>query len=408
MFKSPKGIVYLILFVLYYFFNTIFPAEQNGIVMSDNPLRIFPQLCLVLIIAYSVVFHIKFIRRYNKIAFYRNFYYYTLITFLYVILYTLQTSKAEQTVFEVFVLFLKINASIFVMYGIYAVLTKRPADIRYIYIIYFVQIIYCILTLVRDYYLSIVLGESISDNDVFDSNAGFMLASMIPMCFMLPWKRLKIYIYFFLVALTVFSGQRAAALGAAVTLIFSLQYIKVGFKRKDYYFFGALFAAVLIPVLVMSIENIMIRNELDADRGSVGSGRSVFWMIIIDSYFDGDVLQQLFGRGYFSVNALLKLKYGLPINAHNGFLDHLYTFGIFGLFIYIHCYIALKKLQIHLEKVGAKYSSLILMMFFIILIRSMSSHGFFDISYIPFFMVLSIILAKAETQINEKNAIEKK
>ena len=138
----------------------------------------------------------------------------------------------------------------------------------------------------------------------------------------------------------------------------------------------------------------MLRNAIDTNSGGFGSGRSEFWQIVLYSYFDSSIWGIVLGHGLFSVNDLLLRKYGIPIGAHNGYLDHLYIFGLIGFVLYLRCYLVFLRVGVYLKKLKSEYYIVALMMLFMLVVRSGASHGNFDISYIPFFATLSIILAK--------------
>lgn len=398
--SSPSGVIYLILFVFYFLFNILFPADHEGVSFNKDPRRIYAQVSLVLILLYTGIY---IIRNFNLIVskwFYKPLWTYLFMTLIYLVVFLTMPNSTKQSPMEAITFVMKIDAAIIVFFGVCLNLTKTPRDIKYFYWIFIFQLINSIFTLIRDYYMSMILQIVETDHDTFNSNSGFMLASLIPMCFLLPWKRLRIYIYFFLVAMTIFSGQRTASLAVLISLPFALKYVKMGFKSKDYLLCGVLAVMIVIPFLIDAVENILMRNEVDAARGEVGSGRNEFWMIVIYSYLDSNPFSYLLGNGYFSVNTLLAEKYGNAIGAHNGFIDHLYTFGIIGILIYFRCFHLIYKIYKLINKKLCKnyhaYASLSLMMFLIIALRSAASHGYFDVSYIPFFMALSIVLLKCD------------
>lgn len=396
MFKTqyPKGSVYFFLFTAYFVFNVLFPAKQGMLVMADDGRRIYAQVCLVSIIFYSLIYIIKNLFVFTRNRYFAPYWQYLLMSVLYMSCYVIFPGNDLATPFEAVVQILKSTAAIFVYFGFYLVARKDPHNSKYLYAILLLQVVYSVIFLGMDYYHSLLKTISSNADNGFDSNAGFALASLIPMCFILPYRRFRIYLYVFLIAVTIFSGQRTAALAAIISIPFALGFIKKDLKRFDYILFGLVLVVVVIPVISIATENIMLRNEIDANSGDIGSGRSEFWKIVITSYSNSNIFGIILGHGLFSVNDILLRKYGIAIGAHNGYIDHLYSFGIIGLFLYLRCYLVFYKMYIFFRKKKSEYAVLVLMMLFMLVLRSGASHGDFDISYIPFFSTMAIIIAK--------------
>ena len=390
--QVPNLKIYLILFIIYFVCDIMYPANGIGIA-SDSANRIYPQVSMGLIFLYSIYYITQnYVILINCRAF-RPFIYYLLMCLLYIIFV-----NGERTMFDNFVQFMKITLALCIFVFIYICMKNNPLDVKYIYTIYFIFFVYALIILIRDYYM-MMIAEAANADEGFDSNSGFILASLIPMCFLLPMKRVKIFVYLIALGACVVSGQRAAAIGALISVPIAYEYIKTSLSKKDLkllIIMAIVFFIIALPYIVGAIENLIQRTAVDADHGDVGSGRSVFWGIVVNSYFSGNPIQMFLGHGYFSVNDLLEIEYGMPIGAHNGFLDHLYTFGIIGFFLYLGIYLVISRIYNDLKKENSTYSLVVLMIIMIFLFRSAVSHGWLDLSYIPFFMPLAIILAKQE------------
>ena len=254
-----------------------------------------------------------------------------------------------------------------------------------------------------DYYETIILSLNNNIDGIFDSNSGFVLASLIPMSLMLPSKRIRIIAYAIIVVSCLFCGQRAAALAAIISVPFAMKFLVGSIKKSEYFglfVLGVLVIVILYPYIESSVQNLMLRQELEASKGDLGSGRSTFWKYIIDSYLNGNPINMIVGYGFFSVNSLLNLKYGYAIAAHNGFLEYLYSFGLIGFSIYLSIYFRLLGYYKSLKRNKSIYASMILMMFLVFSLRSITSHGDLNISYIPFFLPIAILMARPQKATN--------
>ena len=393
--KLPNMRILLILYVLYYVCDLLFPAMVGGVEVENNSNRIYPQTCMGIIFVYSLYFIMKNYKRLIINIVTRPFIYYLLFVAIYIFF-----TNGQRTLFDNFVQFMKITLAICTFFSFYLGLASGMQNAKYLYVIFWIMFFYALFSLVKDYYV-IMVAEMDKSAEGFDSNSGFLLASLIPMSIIMPFKYLKIGIYFFVLVACMFSGQRAAAVGAFVTLPVVLKYFKQFFVKKDFVLlliFAIISLVIALPFISNSIENFILRADVDSNRGDIGSGRSIFWSLAINSFFSGNPFNMLLGHGYFAINDMLEQKYGLAIGAHNGFIDHLYTFGIVGLLLYVSIYFVLYKQYVLLKNSKSDYSSIVLIMLLMLILRSATSHGWFDISYMPFFMTFSIIMANKKKE----------
>lgn len=384
--RYPSGKTFFILFALYYLLNYMFPLDITNIAASEG--RIYPQLAMGAIFAYSLFYvggHINSIR---KESLFNVFLLFLILTSLYI-----PFTNGNRTILDNFIQFVKINSAGIITIGIYLTLKNSFKEIKWIYLIFAMQVIYGFYTLIVDYFSVMILQVVDNPGELFDSNSGFILATLIPMSLLLPLRWLRTLVYFLLVLSCLISGQRTAALVALGTLPFSYKYFRGSISGKKLFliiFFAIIFA---FPLIEAAIDNFIIRQEYEEAHDSIGSGRFEFWAISIDSYLNGNILNIIVGYGYFAINALLDKKYGVAISAHNGFIEHIYAFGLIGFFIYLSIYYNIYRLYIRLKKLKDEKNNVILVMLISIIIRSMLSHGNLDISFIPFFMPIAIILA---------------
>lgn len=71
-------------------------------------------------------------------------------------------------------------------------------------------------------------------------------------------------------------------------------------------------------------------NDVE-DGASAGSGRATFWKIAVDAFAEENVIDQVAGRGYFSMSTMLYERYGDDIkHTHNDVLDMVLVGGAAG------------------------------------------------------------------------------
>lgn len=149
-----------------------------------------------------------------------------------------------------------------------------------------------------------------------------------------------------------------------------------------------------LPILVSAVDNIVARNNIDLRHGSVGSGREIFWLIVWKSFWGGDFVNVLLGNGLDSVPTLLKRKYGMAIGAHNGWLDHLYSFGLLGICFYIYTFILLFKSNYLVRRYYYKFRGVLAIAALLFLVKSLTSHGYWDIASNPLSGMISFVVYK--------------
>lgn len=96
--------------------------------------------------------------------------------------------------------------------------------------------------------------------------------------------------------------------------------------------------AKLLPILVLAGGGFLMFKEhitghmadLSGGQG-LGSGRQIFYQIILRRWMDFDWPDKLFGAGFFQVEPMLSLYYFSGVPAHSDWLETLYDEGLFGL-----------------------------------------------------------------------------
>lgn len=382
-----------ILLYAYYILTMIFP--HNELIESSE--RIYPQVTMVIICAYLFYFTIKNINKILKTPILRSFIPLLFLLAVY-IFYPSFNPQGENVVYPNALWYIKSVVAIPFMFYVYVELEKDDKkNLKYLYLIYLIQIVYAFYCLISDRLLSLAGSE-----EMFDSNAGFILVSLLPMTLLIPIRRLRLYMAAILTLACMYSGQRSAALAAIFFLIFSFPSLRMSVKTIDVVIFSLAFLFLGIPILQDSIDNILMRNTYDIEHGSFGSGRSIFWKIVWDGIWDGSPMQILFGHGSCTVAYLIKEKYGMAISSHNGWLDYLYMYGILGLFLYIKPLWAIFRNNRAISRALPSYKNFVIAMLILFLVKCTTSHGNWEIHMMPFAMSIAFIVHKYEKTFTEK------
>lgn len=374
-----------LLIIIYYVLTMLFPSD-NPFVESQ---RIYPQGCMAIICLYLYYDAIKNRHFIMGAPILKMFIPLVIIGFIY-IPYPSVDPFGQSVVKSNFIWFLKNFMGIPFMFYVYTQLqNEETRTMKYIYIIFAIQVIYSFYSLWYDRQMYLIL-----DREVFDSNAGFILVSCMPMALLVENKRISLYLCLLLSAACVYSGQRSAALTAAVAFPVCYKIIKSHIKLSDVLILGVAFLSIGLPILLISVDNILLRNEIDVAHGQVGSGRGEFWMYVWEGFWNGDIFQIILGNGTATVPYLLVKKYGLAIFSHNGWLDYLYSYGLVGAIIYARSIFSLYKAEKEIAPLLPEYKNLMLSFFLIFLVKCSTSHGNWDISSMPMAMGIAIIAHK--------------
>lgn len=378
-YDCSKLLIQLISFVsvVYYILNIIFPTDYSQ--NADNANRIYPQLAAAAIFCLSILIIALNYSQLKGNAMMICSSAILLMSAVYIVyplnvvpnlLYVMRSYTAIVVMLALFVLLIQVKDISFWE--------------NHIALIFIFQLLFGLFSLVTDKISAVQTGE-----ELFDSNSGFILVSCLPMALVFPYKRLRVYLYCLVVLACIYTGQRSAALAASISFLPAFPILRRNLKRIDITILLVAFLVIAVPVLGEALQNIQDRNAYDMSKGNIGSGRLVFWGIVLKDFVSHDIFHIIFGNGTNSVAAVLDEFYGIAIGAHNGWLDFLYTFGIVGLSVYAAFFVVLLKNAFACWYKDRYYSYFSLLMFIVFFIKASTSHGFFDISMIPYMMALA-------------------
>lgn len=108
------------------------------------------------------------------------------------------------------------------------------------------------------------------------------------------------------------------------------------------------FVLTCIPFLVLVsliLLNSSVMNKFAATTysnssyfdlwGTITSGRSIFWVADLKSFFESSFFTKLFGQGFNSIYEINYKAFGGKVWAHNDFIQCLISHGLIGLVLYI-------------------------------------------------------------------------
>lgn len=189
------------------------------------------------------------------------------------------------------------------------------------------------------------------DNDGVINNLGYSLVWLVPLYLVFESK------YRFPVVLTVFFAMVAAfKRGALMGLIlgFFAYYVlnrrvpREGKSRLAWDLFRAcVVLAMAGGAFLLFKDHILARmDDIGGDK-SLGSGRGIFYEIVLDHWEHFIGYKKLIGAGFFQVMPMLGLYYENAIPAHSDWLETLYDQGILGVSILacIHLWMVARLLE---------------------------------------------------------------
>lgn len=152
------------------------------------------------------------------------------------------------------------------------------------------------------------------------------------------YRKKKYMFYVVFPMFCFFMGDSRTYLGVGLMLCLIVLYYFFDNKRHFYYSLIPMALLVLLIVISSSIMN-RFKNSLDYAGntlskyydfwGVLTSGRSVFWVDMLDAYWNTDWIHKLLGNGFHFVYTVRNFW------AHNDFIQLLLTFGIIGLLTYL-------------------------------------------------------------------------
>lgn len=377
--RISKKVCWLIIFFICYYVLDIltYKVGVNG-ERLENPLTKFMMggiACLL------VLYNFK----YCSVYFHRFRFIYVFILMFYMYI---PFSPMEFSVASIYAL--KSTFSYWLIPLVYLSLCENEQKTtKYITILFFVMMVYGVHMHIMSY--------SESRFGTTESEAGFIFSLI--MCFPLLYteKKWSLYSFAFCAMMCVISGQRTAIIIAGFYGLWAYGQYKNNL-RWYHYLLVIIGLVVLIPTLESAYENVMLRNQMDQDKGSIGSGREIFWELIWSDFWSQNVFHYFFGNGLLSMFEVTSTKYGMMLASHNGWLDTLHQFGIIGICLFVNVFRRFLKMARD-KRFNRKDARILYLMVAAWFLKSIPSHGYLDVQTIMFSLCLSILVYKYYNQI---------
>ena len=162
---------------------------------------------------------------------------------------------------------------------------------------------------------------------------------------------------------------------------------------KRGYFLIALGISIALFIMIAAATNIgqkfasaiIDSNDISVFLEVFTNGRSEFWEIDLNAFFDGNAFEIAFGHGFSFVYDLNQHAMGVRLYAHNDFINILLNFGIAGLVVYFAVFLPVMRKVVCIQ--GFTASSLLIAIWLF--------NAFFNMIYvyIAAVMALGILVA---------------
>ena len=168
-----------------------------------------------------------------------------------------------------------------------------------------------------------------------DPDSLFFVIILFPLVFCFKKDTYRIITFVLVGIICAFSAKRSTLIAYSISLVLLLlQYSFFNRNRKSSFKSIGIFAGILIALYWLLTDNSEILNKIlfrfQEMNDDGGSGRTDLYDILLSSFENSSLWNQMFGHGYRSAISVLN---GVP--AHNDFLEILYDFGIVPLVVYV-------------------------------------------------------------------------
>lgn len=185
-------------------------------------------------------------------------------------------------------------------------------------------------------------------------SASIMIFAAILIIYRLENYRKKVLLLTIIPSIAVIlSGARTYLVILGVILAVFYYYSNI--KRTYVFYITIIPIAVLAIYLILSTSVIQDRiAEMKDDSAyftsmgynaltAITSGRSTFWLIDLEKYWESPILNRILGNGFNFVRYVNETYYTTAIWAHNDFINIICCNGIVGLFLYFYVYFEMVK-----------------------------------------------------------------
>lgn len=182
--------------------------------------------------------------------------------------------------------------------------------------------------------LSLYINGEEMDGNTLNGYVMFLLIT----CVLILFKNKRIIGLLPLAVIFTFSlltGSRGAMLAMLVITVYASIYCqgkKFGVRTLIMIILIIVFILLAWP-FVSSIVPDTVLNRFTLEGMSGGSYRIEIWKKLMEYFMNSNVFRELFGNGFGTSSYITGLCYGIPIVAHNVWLDQLINCGIIGVVV---------------------------------------------------------------------------
>lgn len=317
----------LLFLYLYILLGTLIDSEGQENFIIQLPAG----LALVFMLCYNLFNLKEFIKHFKHWTFIKYWRYFVLLVILYFFLglADLPTNLANTNPRNVVVALIAFNSLVF---AVNAVMNNHLKG-RALYLLIAVLVIDSIAEVVITY-------QTVHHTTVIDvGESSYLIMSIMPLL-LYVFRSYYVWVILFVLGLIMFTAKRSAfiiVLACLPVILYYLKHFRRQFKlNKSTIAVLLLITASIILFYVLNIDtinrgisNFIYRmDRLEGDDGSIGSGRNFIWLGLLNYWYEGEMINQLFGFGYFSSNSIWNNV------AHNDFVQYLVDYGIVGLVIW--------------------------------------------------------------------------
>ena len=179
-------------------------------------------------------------------------------------------------------------------------------------------------------------NENLGIISIEGMNRIFYALLFIPWIYLNEKKGVQNVILFILLIIVFVSMKRSALMSFSVIYLFSFLFNRNGSKSPKFLLRVSLAFVVLLAayLFVDSYLDGGVTERLERVEDDGGSGRTDIWMAVWHNILNSSVSEILIGHGHNTV-IMSKTLSGVPLSAHNDFLEILYDYGFFLFLLFI-------------------------------------------------------------------------
>lgn len=186
-----------------------------------------------------------------------------------------------------------------------------------------------------------------------DSASVMILSGILIICRLENYKKKVLWLMVIPSLAIVLSGARTYL--GILGVILAVFYYYLNMEHRYRFYLSIIPISMAAVYLIMSTSVMQARmaemqaaSEYFVSRGynaltGITSGRSTFWLIDLQKYWESPILNRILGNGFNFVQYVNERYYEKPLWAHNDFINIICCNGIVGLFLYFYVYFEMVK-----------------------------------------------------------------